>query len=58
MIKILHILPGADAGGISTVVLNYFSKIDRNSFSFDICLTTNIEGINAEKLKQIFFIFH
>ena len=53
MIKILHILPGADAGGISTVVLNYFSKIDRNSFSFDICLTTNIEGINAEKLKQL-----
>ncbi len=53
MIKILHIMAGVDAGGISTVVLNYFSRIDRELFRFDIAITTDQVGKNAEEFKKL-----
>ncbi len=53
MIKVLHIMAGADAGGISTVVLNYYSHIDREQFQFDIAVTTDQVGKNAEEFKML-----
>ncbi len=34
----LHILNGADRGGIQSVVLNYYKYIDRDQFQFDIAI--------------------
>ena len=60
MVKVLHIFSEADIGGVSAVVLNYFSHIDREKISFDIALTSGDAGRNGEKLKalgaKIFFL--
>ena len=53
MIKVLHIMPGADAGGISAVVLNYYKYFDRTQFHFDIALTTDMIGQNGKELQKL-----
>lgn len=53
MFRVLHIMPGADAGGISSVILNYYSFINRDLFHFDIALTTNMMGQNGKRLKEL-----
>ena len=53
MIKVLHIMAGADAGGISAVVLNYYKYIDRERFSFDIAITTDAMGQNGKLLRAL-----
>ena len=53
MIRVLHIMAGADAGGISSVVYNYYSGIDREKIRFDIALTTDSFGINGKKLEEL-----
>ena len=35
MIRVLHVMGCADAGGISAVVLNYYRFIDRSKVQFD-----------------------
>lgn len=60
MFRVLHIMGCADAGGISTVVLNYYRFIDRTKIHFDIALTVDTVGQNAQALMdlgaQIFFV--
>lgn len=51
--RILHIMAGADAGGISTVVLNFYRHIDREKFHFDIALTTDAIGKNAQEFLSL-----
>ena len=53
MVKVLHIFSDADVGGVSAVVLNYFSRIDRGRISFDIALTSREAGRNGEKMKAL-----
>ncbi len=53
MLRVLHIMAGADAGGISTVVLNYYRFMDRTQFHFDIAVTTNQVGQNAREFEQL-----
>lgn len=53
MINILHIMGSADIGGMSAVVLNYYSHIDRNRFHFDIALNTAKTGFDGERLKEL-----
>ena len=57
MYKVLHLMGGADIGGISSVVVNYYTHIDRTQIHFDIATTTNKYGINAEKLNHLGAIF-
>ena len=52
MYKVLHIMADADIGGISTVVLNYYRFIDRERFQFDLALTRNINGRDAEIFRE------
>lgn len=52
-IKVLHIMAGADAGGISSVVVNYYSHIDRDKIHFDVALTTDVDGINGRVLRGL-----
>ena len=53
MYNVLHVMPGADAGGISTVVLNYYKVIDRNKIHFDVAVTTDMIGQNAVEMEKL-----
>lgn len=53
MLNVLHIMAGADAGGISTVVLNYYRFMDRTQFHLDIAVTTDQIGQNAREFEQL-----
>lgn len=53
MIRVLHIMGCADAGGISSVVLNYYRFLDRTRFHFDIALTVPEAGQNANTLAEL-----
>ena len=53
MIRVLHIMGCADAGGISAVVLNYYRFIDRTKIHFDIALTVPEAGQNAHAIQAL-----
>lgn len=53
MIRVLHVMGCADAGGISAVVLNYYRFIDRTKIHFDIALTVPEAGQNAHALQEL-----
>ena len=53
MIKVLHILAGADIGGISQVVVNYCRYINSKDISIDVAFTTDCEGQNANHLREM-----
>lgn len=53
MIRVLHVMACADAGGISAVVLNYYRFIDRTKIHFDIALTVPEAGQNALALREL-----
>lgn len=51
--RVLHIMAAADAGGISTVILNYYRYMDREKIHFDIAITTDVIGQNGHRLKEL-----
>lgn len=53
MYRVLHLMPGADAGGISTVVLNYYRFIDRSRIRFDVAITSDRDGKNGQLLREL-----
>ena len=53
MYKVLHILSGADGGGISNVVLNYYKNLDREKIQFDIAFLVNSEGYIADEFQKM-----
>lgn len=52
MYNVLHILTGDD-GGITAVVKNYYSHIDREKIRFDIACVTENEGNDINILKNL-----
>lgn len=60
MIRVLHISGCGDAGGISSVIRNYYQFIDHEKVHFDLALTVPTAGQNAHALEamgaKIFFI--
>ena len=60
MLRILHVMGCSDAGGISTVVRNYYQFMDRSRIHFDIALTVPEQGQNSRALEalgaHIFFL--
>ena len=53
MINILQVMGCGNTGGISTVVTNYYTHMDRTQYHFDILLTVPDEGVNAKKLRDL-----
>ena len=53
MVRVLHIMGCSDAGGISSVVLNYYRFIDRSKIQFDIALTIPDVGQNGRALQEL-----
>ena len=60
MIRVLHISGCGDAGGISTVIRNYYQFMDHEKVHFDLALTVPEAGQNAHALEamgaKIFFL--
>ena len=59
MIKILHLINGATYGGISSMLLNYYTHMDRSQFQFDFIYSAEgrfgHDGEELEKLGASFF---
>lgn len=53
MYRVLHVMGGACYGGISAVVLNYYSNMDRGKIHFDIAVTDKYIGRNARLLEEL-----
>ena len=51
--KVLHITNGADVGGISNVILNYYRNIDREQFQFDLVIPPDTFGPNGRELENL-----
>lgn len=57
-IKVLHIINGANRGGIQSVIFNYYKYIDRTRFQFDFVIPQGTLGPivpEFEKLGSTFF---
>lgn len=53
MIRVLHVMGCSDAGGISSVVLNFYRFMDREKIHFDIALTIPTVGQNGKALQEL-----
>lgn len=53
MVRVLHVMGCSDAGGISSVVLNYYRFLDRTKIHFDIALTIPTVGQNGKALQKL-----
>lgn len=53
MIRVLHLINGADLGGISSMILNYYQYIDRDKIHFDFVSPLEEEGVNGKKLQEM-----
>lgn len=58
MIRVLHIMGCSDAGGISSVVLNFYRHVDREKVHFDIGLTIPTVGQNGRALQELGCAIH
>lgn len=52
-IKILHLVPGLDAGGISVLLLNYYKKMDRNKIQFDFAIFHERLGMTGKEFEKM-----
>ena len=50
--RILHIMGGADAGGMAAVVYNYMQHIDQIQYHFDLALTGYKPGMLGNKMIE------
>lgn len=50
MIRILHIVPFLDGGGVENLLLNYYKRMDKNSYKFDFI----VHGSEIGSLESVF----
>lgn len=59
-IRVLHVVPGLDAGGVSMILLNYYKNLDQNKISFDFAISYNYIGMTGKEFEKmgskIFFL--
>lgn len=53
MIRVLHITPSMNRGGIETFLMNVYRKIDRNKIQFDFLLNTNENCAYNSEIKNM-----
>lgn len=59
MIKVLHIVPALDTGGVERILYNYITNIDSNNLKFEFIVHDEKEGKIEKKLKQMGYkIYH
>ncbi len=53
VINVLQIINGADLGGISTFILNYYRNMNRKRYHFDFCMYDSELGYNGRELEKL-----
>jgi glycosyltransferase involved in cell wall biosynthesis len=53
MLRILHITPSMDRGGIETLLMNLYRNIDRNKIQFDFLLSSDKEDSYNEEIREL-----
>lgn len=53
MIKILHVINSTNFGGIPSMILNYYSNMDRNEIHFDFVCHQKEDGESAKIFKSM-----
>lgn len=53
MLNVLHIIYGADMGGISSFILNYYKNLDRSRIHFDFAVEEDHIGYNGKILEKM-----
>ncbi len=57
-IKVLHIINGANRGGIQSVIYNYYKYIDRSQFLFDFVIPQGETGPIVSEFKKLGSTFY
>lgn len=53
MIKVLHIVPALDGGGIENLLLSYYMHMDRNKFKFDFIVYGDEKGALESTFEEL-----
>lgn len=53
MIRILHVVTKMDAGGIETLIMNFYRNIDRSKIQFDFLLHRKDKGFYDDEIRQL-----
>lgn len=53
MLNVLHIIYGADMGGISSFILNYYRYMDKSQIHFDFAMEDDYIGHNGKLLEEL-----
>lgn len=53
MKKILHVIAGMNAGGMETMIMNYYRNIDRNKYKFDFLINEPNECFYEKEILKL-----
>lgn len=53
MIKVLHVVGKMNTGGMETLLMNYYRKIDRNIIQFDFVAVSEGKGVYDDEIKSL-----
>lgn len=56
--RVLHIMNGADRGGIQSVILNYYKYIDRAQFQFDFVIPQGKPRVIVPDFEELGSVFY
>lgn len=58
MIRILHVVTIMNRGGLETMIMNYYRKLDRSKVQFDFLVHRTEEGAYDQEIKKLGGIIH
>lgn len=53
MIRILQVIAGMNAGGMETMIMNYYRNIDRNKIQFDFLITAKEKCFYEDEINKL-----
>ena len=53
MVRVLHIVTSMNRGGLETLIMNIYRKINRSKIQFDFLVHTNNEGAYDEEIRNL-----
>ena len=52
-IRVLQVVGNMDAGGLETMIMNWYRKIDRDKVQFDFLVHNSKQGFYEEEIKSL-----
>lgn len=53
MVRVLQVISGMNAGGMETMIMNYYRKMDRNKIQFDFLINTSEKCFYEDEIKSL-----